>query len=71
MLRLKCIALLALVTMLRPSDIAPKALWVDSEGKEHNYVFKRDQIIFNDDGSMSVVIHGNKNDTDSRDEGHL
>ena len=25
MLRLKCIALLALVTMLRPSDIAPKA----------------------------------------------
>ena len=64
MLRLKCIALLALVTMLRPSDIAPKALWVDSEGKEHSYVFKRDQITFNNDGSMSVVIHGNKNDSD-------
>ena len=30
-LRLKCIALLALVKMLRPSDIAQKALWVDSE----------------------------------------
>ena len=63
-LRLKCITLLALVTMLRPSDIAPKAMWVDSDGNEHNYTFNRDQIRFNTNGSMSVVIHGNKNDSD-------
>ena len=44
-LRLKCVALLALVTMLRPSDIAPKAVWVDQSGNEHNYVFTSDQII--------------------------
>ena len=41
-----------------------KITTVDSEGNEHNYVFSSDLIIFNDDGSMSVVIHGNKNDTD-------
>ena len=63
-LRLKCITLLALVTMLRPSDIAPKSVWIDSEGIEHNYVFSSDHIIFNADNSMSVVIHGNKNDSD-------
>ena len=62
-LRLKCIALLALVTMLRPSDIAPKAVFIDEFGNEHNYVFTSDQVIFNEDNSMSLVIHGNKNDS--------
>ena len=62
-LRLKCICLLAIVTMLRPSDIAPKALYVDEKGFVHNYSFTEDQVIFKENGSMSIIIHGNKNDT--------
>ena len=63
LLRLKCISLLALVLMLRPSDIAPNAVAVDEDGVVDNFVFSRNQVVFNDIGSMSITIHGNKNDT--------
>ena len=36
-LRLKCICLLAIVTMLRPSDIAPRAVMVDELGGINNF----------------------------------
>ena len=62
-LRLKCICLLAIVTMLRPSDIAPKAVIVDELGGINNFLFKEDQVIFKNEGGMSIVIHGNKNDS--------
>ncbi|XP_066963207.1 integrase/recombinase xerD homolog [Macrobrachium rosenbergii] len=49
--------------MLRPSDIAPNAVQVDEEGTVKNFMFSRDQVTFNDNGTMTMVIHGNKNDT--------
>ena len=62
-LRLKSICLLAIVTMLRPSDIAPRAVMVDELGDMNNFLFKEDQVIFKNEGGMSIVIHGNKNDS--------
>ena len=62
-LRMKCIALLALTIMLRPSDIAPKAMYVDEDDELHSYIFTEDQINFKTDGTMSITIHGNKNDS--------
>ncbi|GFN95918.1 reverse transcriptase/ribonuclease h/methyltransferase [Plakobranchus ocellatus] len=51
-LRQKAVTLLALTAMCRPSDLAPRT------------GFMRDQIRFNDDGSMTVLFYGIKNDTD-------
>ncbi|GFN91423.1 reverse transcriptase/ribonuclease h/methyltransferase [Plakobranchus ocellatus] len=51
-LRQKAVTLLALTAMCRPSDLAPRV------------GFMRDQIHFNDDGSMTVLFYGIKNDTD-------
>ena len=62
-MRLKCICLLAIVTMLRPSDIAPKAVMIDDLGNIHNFSFTYDQLHFYENGSMSIIIHGNKNDS--------
>lgn len=53
-LRLKCITLLALTCMARPSDLAP------TKG------FSRHQIEFNEDGSATIRFFGIKNDTDMR-----
>ena len=49
-LRKKCICLLALSCMARPSDFAPEA------------GFKRNQISFNADGSATILFFGVKND---------
>ncbi|GFN90261.1 hypothetical protein PoB_001676700 [Plakobranchus ocellatus] len=51
-LRQKAVTLLALTAMCRPSDLAPRV------------GFMRDQIHFNDDGSMTVLFYGIKNGTD-------
>ena len=51
-LRQKAVTLLTLTAMCRPSDLAPRV------------GFMRDQIHFNDDGSMTVLFYGIKNDTD-------
>lgn len=63
-LRLKCITLLALVLMLRASDIAPKGLYINSVDIIEKHVFSLQDISFLDDGSMTIMIHGNKNDYD-------
>ena len=60
-LRLKCITLLALYFMLRPSDISPKAMFV-ADGSAQQFVFSTDNIVFLDDGSLCVTFHGIKND---------
>lgn len=62
-LRLKVLTLLALVIMLRPSDVAPKAKVYDSMTKKLVKTFMRtDQVRFLQDGSMKIVLHGIKND---------
>lgn len=63
-LRLKAICLLSLVAMLRPSDIAPKAVIFNHDTlQSSNVVFSTDHIVFNEDGSMCIVFHGIKNDS--------
>lgn len=53
-LRQKCISLLALCCMLRPSDIAPQC------------GFYRNQIKFNEDKSVTLTLFGIKNDYDRK-----
>jgi hypothetical protein len=66
-LRLKCITLLALTLMLRPSDIAPHARIFDNDtGFSKPVIFSTDNVLFNEDGSASITLAGIKNDT-SRD----
>lgn len=61
-LRLKCVTLLAIYLMLRPSDIAPHSVNLQS-GKERRILFGTDQLNFQDDGSVIVTFFGIKNDT--------
>ena len=62
-LRLKAITLLALTLMLRPSDIAPKAVHFDSSlGTTTAFVFSTDHVEFCNDGA-NITLHGIKNDT--------
>lgn len=60
-LRLKCITLMALAFMLRPSDIAPRASLFD-QLEVHNYAFTTENLQFHSDGYLSVTFHGIKND---------
>ena len=53
-LRMKCICLLCLAAMCRPSDIAPRT------------GFFRRQICFNTDNSATIVFFGIKNDRDRK-----
>jgi len=63
-LRLKAVTLFALVFMARPSDMAPKGVTVDYEtGVARHINFTTDQIVFNDDGSLTVTFFGIKNDS--------
>jgi len=63
-LRMKAITLLALTFMLRPSDIAPKAEIFNSEDYTTSpIVFSLRDVTFHDEGSMSIMYHGTKNDT--------
>ena len=62
-LRLKCISLLAFAYMLRPSDIAPKSVSYDSDSDSFSlFVFSRSQVIFSDDGSLTITFFAIKND---------
>ena len=64
-LRMKALALLALTLMLRPSDVAPKAVKFDPVSHSATtIVFSVNHICFNDDGSLSATFFGIKNDTD-------
>ena len=63
-LRLKCITLMALALMLRPSDIAPKTVQFDPESMDtHKYVFTSDNVSFLASGAAQITFHGVKNDT--------
>ena len=63
-LRLKCITLMALTLMLRPSDIAPKAVKFDPASMDtHNFTFTTNNINFLSSGEAEIVFHGVKNDT--------
>ena len=62
-LRLKCVTLLAFAFMLRPSDIAPKGLHVQSENETVRMQFKRNQVKFPDEGGVTLTFLGTKNDS--------
>lgn len=60
-LRMKCIALLAIAFMLRPSDIAPKGvLYNPEDGSIDNLVFSTDDISFPEDGGLCIRLLGTK-----------
>lgn len=66
MLRLKCVTLLALCAMLRPSDIAPKAVHYDvKEESVSQFHLKVSDITF-ETSSMVITFHGIKNDSQRR-----
>lgn len=63
MLRLKCVTLLALSFMARPSDLAPRGETFDfTDGHCTSLLFTRNQVKFHDDGSLTIVFFGIKND---------
>ena len=63
-LRLKCITLVALNFMARPSDLAPRGVVFDPVSGQYCQIFlRRDQVLFHEDGSMTMVFFGIKNDT--------
>lgn len=63
-LRLKAIALLGLVAMLRPSDIAPRGVFYDADtGKGLPIVFTTDNVTFTPSGDAEISFWGTKNDT--------
>ena len=62
-LRSKAITLLAIVCMLRPSDIAPRTVVMDGEsGLMTRRIFSMDQVQFGDK-ELTLTLHGIKNDT--------
>ena len=64
-LRLKCITLLALATMMRPSDAAPMSQIYDPEtGIFKSMILSTRNVTFHEDNSMTIIFHGIKNDYD-------
>ena len=64
-LRLKTIVLLSLSLMLRPSDIAPKAVVFDAanmSSPRSKAIFSAKHVKFLEDGSASITLVGTKND---------
>ena len=61
-LRLKAVTLMALTFMLRPSDVAPKAIYMNSDLEWHSLVFSSRNVTFHDTGHLTVTFHGIKND---------
>ncbi len=63
-LRMKAIVTLALTFMLRPSDIAPRTMELDSESNSlKQRVFKDEQVRIVPNTSITIKFHGIKNDT--------
>ena len=60
-LRTKCITLLALVMMLRPSDVAPHAKKLTEDGPVP-LVLSTKQVKFLENGGCIITLHGIKND---------
>jgi len=66
LLRLKCVTLLALCAMLRPSDIALNVVYYDATANlTRQFYIKLSDIVFDSD-SMTVTFHGIKNDSQRR-----
>lgn len=66
-LRIKTLTLLALTVMLRPSDVAPRAESIDiTSGIASRFIMTTKQLKFEEDGSLTLWLHGIKNDA-SRD----
>ena len=64
-LRMKCIVLLAITFMLRPSDIAPKSVHFDpTNNQTKGTIFSTNEVEFGADGSLTLTFKGIKNDTD-------
>ena len=62
-LRLKTLVLLAIVFMLRPSDIAPRSVYFDPVKQcTKRVIFSTDQVKFEEDGALTIRFHGIKND---------
>lgn len=62
-LRLKCLTLLALCLMLRPSDVAPKGVQFNaSDMTVDKLIFSKNMVSFQED-SMLIWLHSIKNDT--------
>jgi hypothetical protein len=62
-LRMRAICLLALVLMARPSDFDPQARTYDpNTGLLEQVVLSEDQVIFNQNGDLTITLHGIKND---------
>ena len=62
LLWLKCITLLAITAMMRPSDAVPLARIYDKKDKEFKQTFlSTKNIQLHADGSMTVIFHGIKN----------
>ena len=65
MLRLKCVVLMALYYMARPSDLAPRGEIFDPSSDSYvSCALTTDQVKFLDNGGCEVIFHGIKNDTD-------
>lgn len=63
-LRMKALALLSLVCMSRPSDLAPRGVYFDPKNLSvHNIILSLDNIQFLPDGSLTIHFFGIKNDT--------
>lgn len=62
-LRVKTLTLLALAVMLRPSDMAPKAETRNDAGIIDQMKFKCSQLRQESNGTLTIWLHGIKNDT--------
>ena len=59
----KAITLLALLCMARPSDLAPMSTMFEPElGTTSRTALCTDQLVFNQDGSLTITFFGIKND---------
>ncbi len=64
-LRMKAVALLSLVLMLRPSDVAPKSKLFDPwTNTTCPVIFSTKDVHFTENGGATIWIRGTKNDTD-------
>ena len=62
-LRLKTLTLLALVIMLRPSDVAPHGVVYSSDTDAyHHILLTTEQVVFEQDSSVTMLLHGTKKD---------
>ena len=63
-LRMKSVTLLALAMILRPSDLTPKAAIFNKEKQDLSgkLSLTTDDVQFNQDGTMTITLHGIKND---------